>query len=119
MKAHYDAHSQQVVIQLSSPVEIRFSPQDAKGLDDAYPPDLDLIEIAPSGFEIHFPKLDADLSVPALPAGHLTSKKSIAGRQNVTPVDTQYRPKVNRPILSEVKTREKPAWRGLNRSPAA
>jgi hypothetical protein len=41
---------------------------------------LDEIEISPSGFGIHFPKLDADLYMPGLLEGFLGSKKWMASR---------------------------------------
>jgi hypothetical protein len=41
---------------------------------------LDPIEISPSGFGIHFPKLDADLYLPALLEGLLGSRAWMAAR---------------------------------------
>jgi hypothetical protein len=41
---------------------------------------LDEIEISPSGFGIHFPKLDADLYLPAILHGFLGSRKWMASR---------------------------------------
>ncbi|HZS28339.1 MAG TPA: hypothetical protein VFB76_14000 [Candidatus Angelobacter sp.] len=38
------------------------------------------IEISPSGFGIYFPKLDADLYLPAILEGLLGSKKWMAAR---------------------------------------
>jgi hypothetical protein len=64
--AHYDRRLGRVVIRLSSKVEVMFAPQDAEGLEKASPAELKKIEISPSGFGIHFPKLDADLYLPAL-----------------------------------------------------
>jgi hypothetical protein len=43
-------------------------------------PQLDRIEITPSGFGIHFPKLDADLYLPALIEGFFGSKRWMASR---------------------------------------
>ena len=55
-------------------------PQDAQGLEDATPEQLRQIEISPSGFGIHFPKLDADLYIPALLEGFFGSRNWIASR---------------------------------------
>ena len=78
--AHYDRASGRIVIHLNSKVEVSFSPHDAQGLENAKPSQLDPIEISPSGFGIHFPKLDADLYVPGLLEGFLGSKKWMASR---------------------------------------
>ena len=52
----------------------------AKGLPPATPAALREIEISPSGFGIHFPKLDADLYLPALLEGFFGSKKWMAAQ---------------------------------------
>jgi hypothetical protein len=78
--ASYNQKAGQVVILLSSGLEVRFSPKDAEGLENAKSSQLNEIEISPSGFGIHFPKLDADLYIPALLEGFLGSKKWMAAR---------------------------------------
>jgi hypothetical protein len=78
--ARYDRKNRRVVVDLSSRLSISFSPRDAQGLERAKPSQLDEIEISPSGFGIHFPKLDADLYVPGLLEGFLGSKKWMAAR---------------------------------------
>lgn len=80
VSVHYDRKSGHVVIGLSSRLILSFSPHDAQGLENAKPSQLDEIEITPSGFGIHIPKLDADLYVPALLEGFLGSKKWMASR---------------------------------------
>jgi hypothetical protein len=80
VSAHYDRKSGQIVIQLSSRVNVSFSPRDAQCLEHAKPSQLEEIEISPSGFGIHFPKLDADLYVPGLLEGFLGSRKWMASR---------------------------------------
>jgi len=69
-----------VVIELSSRLSISFLPRDAEGLEHARPSQLEGIEISPSGFGLHFPKLDADLYVPGLLEGFLGSKRWMASR---------------------------------------
>ena len=78
--ARYDRKSGRIVSHLSSRLILSFSPGDAQGLEDAKPSQLDEIEITPSGFGIHFPKLDADLHVLGLLEGFLGSKKWMAAR---------------------------------------
>src|SRR5215469_10657945 len=59
--AHYDRKNRRIVIQLSSNLDVSFSSGNAQGLENATPAQLQEIQISPSGFGIHFPKLDADL----------------------------------------------------------
>ena len=65
VQARYDRRSGRIVLHLSSRLIVAFSPQDAEGLEGATAAQLEQIEISPSGFGIHFPKLDADLYIPA------------------------------------------------------
>lgn len=78
--AYYDRASGRVVIRLNSKLDVSFSPRDAEGLEHAKPSQLAEIEITPSGFGIHFPKLDADFYLPALLEGFLGSKRWMASR---------------------------------------
>jgi hypothetical protein len=80
--ARYDRKTGRVVIDLSSRLTVSFSRRDAEGLEGATPAGLETIEISPSGLGIHFPKLDADLYVPALLEGSLGSKRWMAARLN-------------------------------------
>jgi hypothetical protein len=78
--ARYDRKADRVVLTLSSKVELLFSPKDAQGLEEATADELKVIEITPSGFGIHFPKIDADLWLPSLLEGVLGSRKWMAAR---------------------------------------
>jgi hypothetical protein len=80
VSAHYDRASGRVVIDLDSKLTVSFSPRDAQGLEYAKSSELEEIEISPSGFGLHFPRLDADLYVPGLLEGFLGSKKWMAAR---------------------------------------
>lgn len=80
VSARYDRGAGRIVVDLNSKLTISFSPQDAQGLEHASPSQLEEIEISPSGFGIHFPKLDADLYIPALLDGIFGSKKWMAAR---------------------------------------
>ena len=78
--AHYDRKNKRIVIQLSSNLDVSFSPENAQGLERAAASQLGKIEISPSGLGIYFPKLDADLYLPALLEGFFGSKKWMAAR---------------------------------------
>src|SRR6202049_4989955 len=80
VSAHYDRENGRVVIGLSSNLDLSFSPNDAQGLEKAKPSQLAEIEISPSGLGIHFPKLNADLYLPAILQGFLGSRKWMAYR---------------------------------------
>jgi len=80
VSARYDRKNRRIEIQLSSNLRVSFSPRDAQGLGEATPSQLQEIEISPSGFGIHFPKLDADLYLPAILQGFLGSRKWMASR---------------------------------------
>jgi Protein of unknown function (DUF2442) len=78
--AHYDKRTGRVVVHLNTNLDVAFAPQDVEGLEDASPAQLEPIEISPSGFGIHFPKLDADIYIPALLQGFLGSESWTAKR---------------------------------------
>ncbi len=80
VSAHYDRRLGKVVVRLSSKLQMAFSPADVEGLEKANPAQLEPIEISPSGFGLHFPKLDADIYIPALLEGFLGSKTWMAKR---------------------------------------
>ena len=80
LAAHYDRTRGRIVIRLSSGLDVSFSPRDAQRLEHARPAQLESIEISPSGFGIHFPKLDADLYLPGLLEGFLGSRRWMASR---------------------------------------
>jgi hypothetical protein len=67
--ARYDARKNLVVIDLVNGSSFAFPPSLAQGLADARPSDLSSIEITPMGTGLHWPKLNADLSVSGLLAG--------------------------------------------------
>lgn len=78
--AHYDAERDRVIVRLVTGVEIGFAPRDAQGLQDASGEDLAVIEVEPFGLGIHFPRLDADFSVPGLLQGMLGSRSWMAAQ---------------------------------------
>lgn len=53
-------------ITLSTGLELAFAPHAIEGLRDATPDDLSVVTVEGVGNAIHFPRLDADFSVPRL-----------------------------------------------------
>lgn len=78
--ARYDAGRGRVVITLATGVEIGLAPRDVEGLAGASAEDLRIVEVDGMGLGIHFPRLDADLYVPALLEGVLGSRRWMAAR---------------------------------------
>jgi hypothetical protein len=78
--ARYDRRSNRIRIHFSTGLDLSFSPRDAEGLEKATPAQLAKVEISPSGFGIHFPKIDADLYLPGLLMGFLGSRNWMASR---------------------------------------
>jgi len=80
VSAFYDRRIGRVFVRLSTGLDVGFSPRDAQGLETATAAQLNPIEISPSGLGIHFPKIDADLYLPAILEGFLGSRKWMATR---------------------------------------
>ena len=78
VSVRYDRRISRVVITLASGLELAFSPKHAQGLENAHPADLVDAKVTPSGLGVHFPRLDADLYLPALLEGFLGSKRWMA-----------------------------------------
>jgi len=78
VSVRYDRRVSRIVIALASGLELAFSPKHAQGLENAHPADLLDAEITTSGLGIHFPRLDADIYIPALLEGFLGSKRWMA-----------------------------------------
>ena len=80
VSAHYDRNRDRIVIGLNTKMDVAFPPNLVQGLENAKPSQLEPIEITPSGFGLHFPKLNADLYLPTLLEGFFGSKRWIAAR---------------------------------------
>ena len=78
--ARYDAGRGRLVITLSTGVELGLAPRDVEGLAGASTEDLRVVEVDAMGLGVHFPRLDADLYVPALLEGVLGSRHWMAAR---------------------------------------
>ncbi len=80
VSVRYDQQMEKLVLQLSSGLELMFSPRQVQGLELATPADLADFEITPSGLGIHFSKVDADLYLPGLLEGFLGTKSWLAAQ---------------------------------------
>ncbi len=80
VSARYDRRRDRIVVSLNSGLELAFPPRIAQGLEKAKPTELGNIELSPSGFGIHFPRLDAHLYLPALLQGVFGSKAWMAAQ---------------------------------------
>lgn len=78
VSARYDRRRARIVIALNTGLELTFPARLAQGLADAEPDELTDIEISASGLGLHWPKLDADLYVPALMQGVFGTKQWMA-----------------------------------------
>ena len=78
--ARYVASRKMVVVKLGNGMELAFPPSLAQGLEHARASDLSAIEISPGGLGLHFPKIDADLYLPALMEGVMGSRKWMAAK---------------------------------------
>lgn len=78
VSARYDRRRSRVVVALDTGVELAFPTRLAEGLADASPENLADIEISPAGLGLRWPRLDADLYVPALLQGVFGSKAWMA-----------------------------------------
>lgn len=67
--ARYDRKTGRVTIDLVNGCTYMFPTCLAQDLSEAGPDDLAVVEVDGDGFNLHWPKLDADLYVPALVAG--------------------------------------------------
>jgi hypothetical protein len=78
VSARYDARHGRVVVRLNTGVLLAFPAELAEGLAGATRADLAEIEISPAGTGLHWPRLDADLYIPALLQGVFGSKSWMA-----------------------------------------
>ena len=74
VSARYDRASGYVTLGMNSGIEVAFPASRVEGLAGAAHEDLAEIEISPAGLGLHWPRLDADLYVPALLQGVFGSR---------------------------------------------
>ncbi|MDR2215281.1 MAG: DUF2442 domain-containing protein [Nevskiaceae bacterium] len=78
VSARYDALEGRIAVALNTGVHITFPVELAEGLAGATAADLADIQITPAGTGLHWPRLDADLYIPALLQGVFGSKRWMA-----------------------------------------
>ena len=76
----YDARQKRLVVELSNGVTVMVPVHLLEGLAEAQDSDLAEIEITPAGLGLHWPKLDADVYVPALMQGVFGTKRWMAAQ---------------------------------------
>ena len=76
--AHFDQPRHRIVVSLSNGLEFSLPVELAQGLAGAQASDLEEIEISPTGLGLHWPKLDADLYLPALIEGVFGNRRWMA-----------------------------------------
>lgn len=81
--ARFDRRRRRLVVRLSTGVEMTFPAALAEGLTGASLDELAEIEISPTGLGLHWPRLDADLYVPALLQGVFGSRSWMASHMGV------------------------------------
>jgi hypothetical protein len=74
LSARYDTRKKLIVIDLVNGSSFSFPPHLAQGLINARPAELADIAISPQGIGLHWPQLDADLTVEGLLAGLFGSR---------------------------------------------
>lgn len=89
--AHYDRRGERVMITLNTRAIVGFPLSALPGLEHARPDDLREIEVEGGGYGLHVPRLDADISVPALLADQLgsTIMRRAVARANASRVNGQ------------------------------
>lgn len=80
VSVRYERRMSRVVVTLNTGVQVAFPTRLAEGLAGASADDLAEIEISPTGLGLHWPRLDADVYVPALLQGVLGSKRRMAAQ---------------------------------------
>ena len=78
VSARYDRRRARIVVALDTGLEMTFPARMAQGLSGADADDLADIEISGAGLGLHWPRLDADLYIPALMQGIFGSKAWMA-----------------------------------------
>jgi hypothetical protein len=80
VSVRYDRRTSRIVVGLNTGLELTFPPSLTEGLAGASPEELADVEISPAGLGLHWPKLDADLYIPALLQGIFGSRRWMAAQ---------------------------------------
>lgn len=80
VSVRYDKRTDKIIIELTTGLELGFSPAQAQAFEHVHAADLVGAEISPSGLGIHFPRADLDIYIPGLLDGFLGSKRWMAAQ---------------------------------------
>ena len=72
--ARFDTLTHRIVVELDNGADFSFPPNLAQGLRGSSEADLQQIELSPLGTGLHWPRIDADLTVDGLLAGVFGSR---------------------------------------------
>jgi Protein of unknown function (DUF2442) len=92
LQARFDAREHRICVELSNGVSMSFPPSIAQGLSSASAKDLTQIEISPQGIGLHWPAIDADLSIAGMLKGAFGSRiwmKELASRAGKSKSDAK------------------------------
>ena len=78
VSVHYDRRGGRIVVGMSNGLELGVPVSLAEGLAGARLADLADVEISPTGLGLHWPRLDADLYLPALMEGIFGTRRWMA-----------------------------------------
>lgn len=79
LSARYEGREDgRIMVELDNGCAFAFPVNQAQGLAGASAEDLAIIEVTPTGLGLHWPLIDADLSIPALLGGVLGSRQWMA-----------------------------------------
>ncbi len=84
ISARYDRRAGRIMVELNNGISVAFPARLAEGLQHASASALSQIEVSPSGLGLHWPKLDADVYLPALLQGVFGSKRWMAAQLGAT-----------------------------------
>ncbi len=79
VKAQYDAIAGRIVVDLANGCTYAFPTERVQELSRASGDDLAEVDVDGAGFNLHWPKLDVDLYVPALVSGIFGTRAWMAG----------------------------------------
>ena len=79
-RARYDRRSGRIVVELTNGCAFAFPARAAQGLEAANEEQLSAVEVLGSGYGLHWPGLDLDLSVPGLMGGMFGTARWMAQR---------------------------------------
>lgn len=80
VSARYDPQTSRIVVRLNTGLELTFPPSLMEGLTGASRDELADVAISPAGLGLHWPKLDADVYIPALLHGIFGSRRWMAAQ---------------------------------------